>query len=429
MQATGGKADPAPGDAEDIAKLLRALNEDLDRNERQGRSDSDDDEDEATGSESWFPFGKIALALVAAGAIGFGIVMLDSDSPAEPETMSASVTAATGTPQAGPVTTVVGTPQQVQARPPAPPASPAPTPNPTPVPARATIAPPAPAPMPAQTAQGGGSQTEIRPITELMLRAPEPPPAAISAPTATVPSLRVPEPPAPLSPSPGAAVPGTTVTVTRLADDTGSGAAPGSISDEEMAVQSPERPEAVATVTTPVVMAPPVPSPSGTAQLQAMLSPSATSPPLENLDEAEAGLPDEPEETDRRTTTALAAPALPATSAPARTTPTEPTRQPPVSRPAPPRTAAPAVAPRAPAATSGRFVIQVGTFKVRENAVGLAGRLKSSGYQASTIDWTDQSGTRWHAVRVGGYPSEGSARQAAEQVRSRFGLPAVVIRR
>lgn len=427
MQATGGKADPAPGDAEDIAKLLRALNEDLDRNERQGRSDSDDDEDEATGGESWFPFGKIALALVAAGAIGFGIVMLDSDSPAEPETMSASVTAATGT-QAGPVTTVVGTPQQVQTRPPALPAPPAPTPNPTPVPARSTTAPPVPAPMPAQTAQGGGSQTEIRPITELMLRAPEPPPAALSAPTATVPSLRVPEPPAPLPPTPGAAVPGTTVTVTRLADDTSSGTAPGGISDEEMAVQPLERPEAIATVTTPVITASSVPSPPGTAQLQAMLSPSASSPQAENLDEAEVGLTDEPEETGQRTTTALAAPALPATSAPARTTPADPTRQPPASRPAP-RAAAPAVSPRAPAATSGRFVIQVGTFKVRENAVGLAGRLNSSGYQASTVDWTDQSGTRWHAVRVGGYPSEGSARQAAEQVRSRFGLPAVVIRR
>lgn len=391
MQATGSKADPGPGDADDIAKLLRALNDDLDRNERQNQSDSEDGEDEATGEESRFPFAKIALALAAAGAIGFGIVMLDSDGETSPEVMSVGVTTAATDAASGPVTTIVGAQQQAQIRPPAPPALPPPS-SPAAAPTQAL----SPAPS-------GALQTETRPITELMLRGPEPPPAALNAPAATMPALRVPEPPAPhLSP-----VPNATATVPRPDAEMES----AGISDEDAAAPPAEPAQTTA------------PVPPAAAQLQTMLSPAASSTQAAPSDEVDSEMAGEPEDAEPPpATTALVAPPPP--SAPAAAP-----RQPPVNRAPAPRAAPPADGPRAPVATGGRFVVQVGTFKVRENAIGLAARLKSSGYQASTVDWTDQSGARWHAVRVGGYPSEGAARQAADQVRRRFDLPVVVIRR
>ena len=69
----------------------------------------------------------------------------------------------------------------------------------------------------------------------------------------------------------------------------------------------------------------------------------------------------------------------------------------------------------APAATSARFTVQVGAFKVREQADAIRARLAASGHDAFVADLDSPEATRYR-VRVGSYESRDEARRAAERL-------------
>ena len=61
-----------------------------------------------------------------------------------------------------------------------------------------------------------------------------------------------------------------------------------------------------------------------------------------------------------------------------------------------------AVAAGAPAPTGPRVLtVQVGSFKIADNAERLIKTLKQAGFDAYGKDWTDRNGQLWHVVRVG----------------------------
>jgi len=105
--------------------------------------------------------------------------------------------------------------------------------------------------------------------------------------------------------------------------------------------------------------------------------------------------------------------------APAETAPTpKPTSESP--RPASESTARPAETSATrdlPSATpSGtRYTIQVGAFKVREQAEAVRARLAAAGHDAFVAD-IDGSGTARYRVRVGNYASRDDARRASERL-------------
>ncbi|WP_377808850.1 SPOR domain-containing protein [Azospirillum sp. A29] len=277
MKANGKPSDTPPPENEDIAKLLRALNEDL-------RADPQDDdveyEEEEPAARSRLPLGKIALALVAAGGIAVGVVYFGSGDPA-PVTTAAN----SGAPMV-PAPAITRAPANQAPANPAPGATaPAtgslPTPATTP-PAAATQPPPVQS-APAQTTAAA---------------APPPPVAAL--PASPPPVLKVPEPPSVPATAPAAAP---KPRATAPADST-------------PAIQKPESPK-------PETAKPEVPkqeAPADTGSLQAMLAPpkeaakrpSAATPAAPAPPPAASSGTGEPKQAAK-----AAAPSTPATQAPA----------------------------------------------------------------------------------------------------------------
>nr|WP_246500661.1 SPOR domain-containing protein [Azospirillum rugosum] len=96
---------------------------------------------------------------------------------------------------------------------------------------------------------------------------------------------------------------------------------------------------------------------------------------------------------------------------------------------APPQAPKPVVLtpPAVPSVPDGHFAVQVGTFQIADNADALLRRLRDSGYTAQVVDWTDAEQRSWHAVRVGGYADRATAKRAADSLKARMGLPALVV--
>ncbi|WP_281280277.1 SPOR domain-containing protein [Azospirillum ramasamyi] len=186
MKANGNPSETPPSENEDIAKLLRALNEDL-HAEQQDEVEDDEEEPASRG----LPLGKIALALLAAGGIAVGVVYLGSGDP-EPVT-----TAANNSSPMLPAPAITRAPQN---------AAPQNAAQPNPRPAN---------PAPAGTAAEGAPAASATPPTQTppAQTAPASPPAASSAPPPPVaalpasppPVLKVPEPPAVPATAPAAA--------------------------------------------------------------------------------------------------------------------------------------------------------------------------------------------------------------------------------
>jgi len=207
MKANGKPSDTPPPENEDIAKLLRALNEDL-------RADPQDDdveyEEEEPAARSRLPLGKIALALVAAGGIAVGVVYFGSGDPAPVTTAANSgapmvpapaitrapsnqAPASTGTGAVSPATGNLPTPATMP-------------------PAAATQAPPA-QPAPTLTAPSAAPTPPVAALPASpppVLKVPEPPsvpataPAAAPKPRATAPAESAPAVQKPESPKPEA---------------------------------------------------------------------------------------------------------------------------------------------------------------------------------------------------------------------------------
>ena len=195
MKAAGKSSNDRTGasgaESEDIAKLLRALNEDL----KQDPVDDDiadlDDEVEPK-AERQLPFGKIAAALVAAAGVGFAVVMLDQgEAPPAPPVQAvaplitaapapggsssggSSIGASGANAPAAPASAakvMPGQPEALIARAPSPGAVP-----PAPPPAVAAVLPEPPPPAPVQTV------TAPRPVApEPVAKLPEPPPPSLA---------------------------------------------------------------------------------------------------------------------------------------------------------------------------------------------------------------------------------------------------------
>ncbi|CAO3401219.1 hypothetical protein [Azospirillum palustre] len=265
MKANGKPSDTPPPENEDIAKLLRALNEDL-------RADPQDDdveyEEEEPAARSRLPLGKIALALVAAGGIAVGVVYVGSGDPA-PVTTAAN----SGAP-------MVPAPAITRA-----PSNPAPGAT---APATGSLPPPATTP-PAAAMQTPPVQSA--PAQTAPSAAPPPPVAAL--PASPPPVLKMPEPPS---------VPATAPAATPKPRASAS-------ADSAPAVQKPESPKPEAAKPE----APKQEAPADTGSLQAMLAPpkEAAKRPPATPPTASSGT-GEPKQAAK-----AAAPSAPAAQAPA----------------------------------------------------------------------------------------------------------------
>jgi cell division septation protein DedD len=67
---------------------------------------------------------------------------------------------------------------------------------------------------------------------------------------------------------------------------------------------------------------------------------------------------------------------------------------------------------------SGHFAVQVGAFKVKENAYRLADRLKTKRYEVEVVQREDSAHQLWYLVRVGRYPDRALARSVAAKLAS-----------
>ncbi|HYF86986.1 SPOR domain-containing protein [Azospirillum sp.] len=352
MKANGKPSETPPPENEDIAKLLRALNEDLHADQQ----DEVDDDEEEPASRS-LPLGKIALALLAAGGIAVGIVYLGSGDP-EPVTTAAN----TSSPMV-PAPAITRAPQNAT------PSGAAPSTNGTPA---AAVTPPAQTP-PNQTA----------PATPPAASSAPPPPVA-ALPASPPPVLKVPEPP-PVPATAPAAAPKPRATAPAES------APPPAAQKPEASKPDTAKPDAAKPEH------PAAGEPADTGSLQAMLAP--------------------PKEAAKRP---------PASAAPAATPAAPPA--PPVASSANGEAKLPAKAATPPSSMpAGRYTVQVGTFSVTANADSLAQRLQGGGFQAYTVDWTDNSNRSWRAVRVGGFADQTAARREAEQLKTKMGLNPVVI--
>lgn len=276
MKANGKPSETPPPENEDIAKLLRALNEDL-------RADPQDDdleyEEEEPAGRSRLPLGKIALALVAAGGIAVGVVYLGSGDPA-PVT-----TAANNSAPMVPAPAITRAPSnQTSAQ-----TSAAPTPA---IPATGSL------PTPATTPPATATQTppvQTAPVQPAPAAAPPPPVAAL--PASPPPVLKVPEPPAVPATAPAAAP------KPRATAESSPGAP---------AVQKPEAPK-------PESAKPEAPADTGS--LQAMLAPPkevAKRPPAATPAAPAAPPPSASSGTgEAKPTTKAATPSAPSASPPA----------------------------------------------------------------------------------------------------------------
>jgi len=93
-----------------------------------------------------------------------------------------------------------------------------------------------------------------------------------------------------------------------------------------------------------------------------------------------------------------------------------------------PATSPPATTPPeagAPAVPSARFTVQVGAFKLREQADAIRARLAAAGHDAFVADLDSPEATRYR-VRVGSYGSRDEARRAAERLSATERMPTYV---
>ncbi|QCO02958.1 SPOR domain-containing protein [Azospirillum argentinense] len=376
MKAAGQTADhkarpmaDAPADdggeaRDDIARLLRALNDDL----KADPAEEDDllSPDAGRKAERHLPIGKIAAALAAAIGIGAVVVMLDQGGEAPSAPPAPLITAVPSAPAPGGGSPGGVAPAQAQAKPEPLITRAAPTPTQQPsMQTQTVVAPAAPAP------------------------AVVPPPMAL--PQIPPPAMKVPEPPALPSPAPTAAKP---------ADP-----APHPVETVEHA-KAPAHPPASTMAPPPAepAKAPPPVKTTETAELQAMLS-----------------APPPPAAAQRQAATARPAP-QPAKPAP-KTASTPPAPTPPATVPSSGVLTPPASA----AVPDGRYTVQVGSFQQADNAEGLVRRLRGLGFNAYALDWTDAEQRSWHVVRVGGYADTAAARQAAASLKGKVEAQPIVV--
>jgi septal ring-binding cell division protein DamX len=78
-------------------------------------------------------------------------------------------------------------------------------------------------------------------------------------------------------------------------------------------------------------------------------------------------------------------------------------------------------------AESGRFTVQVSSFRDRKYATGLVSKLKQKGYPAFVIAIQLSNGQTWYRVNIGRYPDHDSAQISAMKVQMSEALKTMVI--
>ncbi|WP_353858590.1 SPOR domain-containing protein [Azospirillum formosense] len=363
---------------DDIARLLRALNDDL----KADPAEDDDllSPDAGRKAERHLPIGKIAAALAAAIGIGAVVVMLDQGGEAPSAPPAPLITAVPSAPAPGGGSPSAVAPAQAK---------------PEPLITRA-----APAPVQPTQAQTTPAQPQPPMQTQTVVAPAAPAPAVATPPMALPqippPALKVPEPPALPSPTPAAAKPAEP--------------APHPVETAESA-KTPAHPP-VSTIAPPPAEPAKAPAPvksAETAELQAMLS--APPPPAAPQRPAAVARPaPQPAKPAPKTASTTPASTTPASTPPA-TAPSSGVLTPPASA----------------VAADGRYAVQVGSFQQADNAEGLVRRLRGLGFNAYALDWTDAEQRSWHVVRVGGYADTAAARQAAASLKGKVEAQPIVV--
>ena len=70
------------------------------------------------------------------------------------------------------------------------------------------------------------------------------------------------------------------------------------------------------------------------------------------------------------------------------------------------------------------WLVQLGSFKVKQNAEAFVSRIKKNGYTPFVIQ---SNNSRWYKVRVGPYPSKDEARQVAGDLKKNHSVSAMVV--
>ena len=82
--------------------------------------------------------------------------------------------------------------------------------------------------------------------------------------------------------------------------------------------------------------------------------------------------------------------------------------------------------PPEPGPTRDAFTVQAGAFRTRENALGLAERLKTAGYDARVVELPDSRGAPWFLVRLGTFTDRRSAQALTRELKETKGLATVI---
>jgi D-alanyl-D-alanine carboxypeptidase len=93
-----------------------------------------------------------------------------------------------------------------------------------------------------------------------------------------------------------------------------------------------------------------------------------------------------------------------------------------------PREEGAAAVKRGSSATSGRYSVQIASFKKKERAVDLKAEMAQKGYRATVDQLSRKGGRSFYRVRVAGYSTRASARSAAREFREIVGRQVIVVR-
>ncbi len=80
----------------------------------------------------------------------------------------------------------------------------------------------------------------------------------------------------------------------------------------------------------------------------------------------------------------------------------------------------------APPNLAAQYALQVGGFKIKENAERMKIKLSNKGLSPRILEIEDSGGNHWHLVRIGAYKTQALAQKALEQTRDLLGIDVVI---
>ena len=74
----------------------------------------------------------------------------------------------------------------------------------------------------------------------------------------------------------------------------------------------------------------------------------------------------------------------------------------------------------------GKYALQLGAFRVPENADRMKAKMEKRGYQARILNLTRKDGVSWYLLRMGDYADKARARQAAKELKEKYSQDSMV---